>query len=226
MPREPLAGSGGFQLDLSGVAGFFGGDVAVHAMSTVHVYEGRKWLGWYNMPGSYEIARRYGQFCRSRFWDSVYPGVNLDPAEFFELDGKDGPAYRGIHSGTILTKTGHIAYLLLKHCKDFRHITEIKGRREPNLSVTIVDLSKYEKPAESPRIIRKYSSLYAAIPIFSSLATAALCALYRDWYCFAMIILGCISSGLSCLVLGTGRLGFSFAKASEGSPPEIGRAHV
>ncbi|KAI5993524.1 hypothetical protein EDD15DRAFT_2265805 [Pisolithus albus] len=28
-------------------------------MATVHVYEHRKWLGWYNSPGSYTVASRY-----------------------------------------------------------------------------------------------------------------------------------------------------------------------
>ena len=85
-------------LDISGVAGFFGGDVAVSAMATVHVYQGRKWLGWYNSPGSYEIAKRYGQLGRARFWDGLYPGINVDPAVLFELDGLYGPKYRAVHS--------------------------------------------------------------------------------------------------------------------------------
>ena len=81
------SGTNGFSLDISGVAGFFGGDASVSAMATVHIYEGRKWLGWYNQPGSYEIARRYGQLSRSRLWDALYPGVNVDPAVLFEFDG-------------------------------------------------------------------------------------------------------------------------------------------
>ncbi|OBZ66307.1 hypothetical protein A0H81_13874 [Grifola frondosa] len=81
-------------LDSSGVAGFFGGDEAVSAMATVHVYGGRKWLGWYNSPGSYEIAKRYGQLANSRFWDGLFPGINVDPAQLFELDGYKGPNSR------------------------------------------------------------------------------------------------------------------------------------
>lgn len=104
-------------LDISGVAGFFGGDVAVSAMATVHVYQGRKWLGWYNSPGSYEIAKRYGQLGRSRFWDGLYPGINVDPAVLFELDGLYGPKYRAVHSGTVMSKTGHLAHLFLQECK-------------------------------------------------------------------------------------------------------------
>jgi hypothetical protein len=220
MLKEPLLNSS-FTLDLSGVAGFFGGDVAVQAMATVHVYQGRKWLGWYNTPGSYEIARRYGQLCKARFWDGVYPGVNVDPAVFFELDGKDGPSYRGVHSGTVLPKTGHIAYLLQQRCKDIQDPVRVEGRRPPSVPVTIVTLSGGE-PKKEPRIIRRYSSVLAAIPILATLATAVLSAVCADWYCFSMIMLGCISGGLSCLVLGTGSLQYGYPKPSEGSPPGDG----
>ena len=76
LPNIWLNDDTNINLDISGVAGFFGGDVEVSAMTTVHLYSARKYLGWYNTPGSYEIARRYGQVARSRFWDGLYPGVN------------------------------------------------------------------------------------------------------------------------------------------------------
>ncbi|KIK21853.1 hypothetical protein PISMIDRAFT_103302, partial [Pisolithus microcarpus 441] len=69
-----------FTLDTSGVAGVFGGEEAVSAMATVHVYQYRKWLGWYNSPGSYEIAKRYGRLATSKFFDGLFPGVHTDPA--------------------------------------------------------------------------------------------------------------------------------------------------
>ncbi|EIW55252.1 uncharacterized protein TRAVEDRAFT_94054, partial [Trametes versicolor FP-101664 SS1] len=69
-----------FTLDISGIAGFFGGDASVAAMNTIHIYSGRRWMGWYNQPGTYEVARRYGQLAVSRLWDALYPGPNLDPA--------------------------------------------------------------------------------------------------------------------------------------------------
>lgn len=217
MLTEPISASK-FTLDLSGVAGFFGGDAAVHAMVTVHIYQGRKWLGWYNTPGSYEVARSYGQLGRSRFFDGVYSGVNVDPAIFFERGGKDGPAYRGVHSGTVMAKTGQIAHLLLKHCKGLDDPIRIQGRRTPNIPVTIVTLSDDIPPSESPRITHPHASIFAAIPILSTLGTAVVCAVYRDWFCFSMILLGCVSGGLSCLVLGSGSLKFSYPPAGKGSP--------
>ncbi|EGO27955.1 hypothetical protein SERLADRAFT_367532 [Serpula lacrymans var. lacrymans S7.9] len=80
IPPIPLQNSD-FTLNATGIAGFFGGDEAVSAMASVHMYEGRKWLGWYNSPGSYVVAKRYGQLANSRFWDGLFPGVNVDPAD-------------------------------------------------------------------------------------------------------------------------------------------------
>lgn len=217
MLLEPLSSSK-FTLDLSGVAGFFGGDAAVHAMVTVHIYQGRKWLGWYNTPGSYEVARSYGQLGRSRFFDGVYSGVNVDPAVFFERGGKEGPAYRGIHSGTVLAKTGQIAHLLLKHCKGPQKAIPIQGRREPTIPVTIVNLPHDPPKEKSPRISHPHSIILAAIPILATLGTAVACAVFRDWFCFSMIMLGSISGGLSCLVLGSGSLLYSYPPAAKGSP--------
>jgi hypothetical protein len=47
-----------FNLNFSGVAGFFGGKETVNAMSAVNIYGMRKYLGWYNSPGSYNIGMR------------------------------------------------------------------------------------------------------------------------------------------------------------------------
>ena len=106
----PPLSSSEINLDISGVAGFFGGDVTLSAMTAVHMSEVRKYLGWYNTPGSYEIARRYGRAARSRMWDSIFPGTNLDPSVLFELEGREGPHYRGIFSGTVMNKSSHAAY--------------------------------------------------------------------------------------------------------------------
>ncbi|KAM5539202.1 hypothetical protein V8D89_007075 [Ganoderma adspersum] len=55
---EPLTNAG-FDLDSSGVAGFFGGESAVSGMATVNLIPNRRWGGWYNSPGSYEIAKHF-----------------------------------------------------------------------------------------------------------------------------------------------------------------------
>ena len=219
-PLIPLSDSD-LNLDISGVAGFFGGDVAVSAMATVHVYQGRKWLGWYNSPGSYEIAKRYGQLGRSRFWDGLYPGINVDPAVLFELDGMNGPKYRAVHSGTVMTKTGHLAHLLIQECKSIP-LTNVHSlphtRTTTPACVTVVNLT-HEPPREQhPRLVRDSTSPLAFIPILVSCVTSAACAYYRDWFCFSMIVLGMVSSGLSCYVIGTGVFTFTHPLPAKGAP--------
>ncbi|KAI0637288.1 hypothetical protein C8Q77DRAFT_559922 [Trametes polyzona] len=220
LPTIPLQESQ-VNLDISGVAGFFGGDVAVTAMATVHIYQGRKWLGWYNSPGSYEIAKKYGQLGRTRFWDGLYPGINVDPAVLFELDGMQGPKYRGVQSGTIMPRTGHLAYLFLQECKDIPRSlirTVPQKRRTTPIAVTVAELSKTPGTEEHPRLFRNATTPLASIPISASIATSIACAFFRDWICFAMILLGMFTSGLSCYVIGTGLFTFAHPKHAEGAP--------
>ncbi|KAG2055072.1 hypothetical protein BDR06DRAFT_850254, partial [Suillus hirtellus] len=82
----PIADSQNFSLDASSIAGFFGGEEAITAMATVHLYRGRRWLVWYNSPSSYTIAKEFGRISKSRSWSSLFPGSNHDPAVAFKLD--------------------------------------------------------------------------------------------------------------------------------------------
>jgi hypothetical protein len=83
-----------FDLDVSGVAGFFGGEEAISAMQTINLYKYRKWMGWYSSPGSWNAGKKFGMLaipvCGTPW---LFPGPNEDPAKFFELDGKQGPKY-------------------------------------------------------------------------------------------------------------------------------------
>ncbi|KAI6044591.1 hypothetical protein EDC04DRAFT_3087365 [Pisolithus marmoratus] len=45
-PLNDSSNSNGFSLDTGGMASFFGGEVAVTAMTTVHLDPARRWLGW------------------------------------------------------------------------------------------------------------------------------------------------------------------------------------
>ncbi|OBZ75282.1 hypothetical protein A0H81_04664 [Grifola frondosa] len=140
-------------------------DVAVQAMTTVHLYQGRRWRGWYNSPGSYEIAKQYGRLAASRFWDGLYPGPNVDPAVLFGLDGQAGPQYVAAHSGTVMPQT-------------------------------------------------------------VSFVTSWTCCYFRDWFCGFMILLGIISSGLSCLVLGSGKFTFTHPNPAKGAPNGNGHGQL
>ncbi|OBZ75302.1 hypothetical protein A0H81_04688 [Grifola frondosa] len=274
--QTPLQNSK-FSLDSSGVAGFFGGDVAVSAMATVHVHEGRKWRGWYNSPGSYEIGKQYGRVAASQLWNSLYPGPDVHPAVLFGLDGGQGPRYIAARSGTIMPKTGHVAFLFAQECKKLEpwqievggasplihrdmyptvsrttsatlspdsssaisgstsptvsgHTSltiaemdtdamRLKERKTTPMGVTIVKL--HDIPPETtyyPRLLKTYSSLFASIPIIVSFATSFACAYFDDWICCAMILLGIMSGGLSCLVLGSGKLTFRRPDPARGAP--------
>ncbi|KAJ8593135.1 hypothetical protein M405DRAFT_811448 [Rhizopogon salebrosus TDB-379] len=210
-------------LDTSGVAGFFGGDEAISAMATVHLYRGRRWLGWYNSPGSYTVAKKFGQLANSRFWDGLFPGPNLTPAEAFGLDGKPGPRYWGVFSGTDMP-AGHIAYLVVQKAGEVKEQVKIGGRETTPLSVTIVDVGdvtlKHSDPAPMMSI---HHALLATIPITFSLATCALSGASGDWLAFSLILIGIISSGVSCFVIGSARLEFASVKQpAPGTPPADG----
>src|SRR6267154_1402215 len=184
----PLSNSK-FTLNASGVAGFFGGDEAVSAMATVNVYDGRRLLGWYNSPGSYLIAKKYGQLANSRFWDGLFPGPNPDPATLFELDGRKGPKFQGVKSGSIIPETGHLADLMTKECQS-QSSTKVKGRTTGPVGVTIIDLQYVPGEMVKLQQARKYTGVFALIPISVSIGTCILCALVQDWYSFSMIELG------------------------------------
>ncbi|KAH9949182.1 hypothetical protein B0H21DRAFT_730026 [Amylocystis lapponica] len=216
MIQMPLQDSK-FTLDSSGVAGFFGGDEAVSAMATVHVYEGRKWLGWYNSPGSYEIGKRYGQLAKSRFWDGLFPGVNVDPATLFELNGQTGPKYIAARSGTYMPQTGHCAYLMMKESEEMTPET-VQGRVSTESFVTIVELSHIPDAKLHPRLLRTYSGFLAIFPISASFGTCVVSGVFREWYSFAMILLGIVTSGLACFVIGSGVLAFTHPNPALGAP--------
>ncbi|KAI0830219.1 hypothetical protein BC628DRAFT_1336922 [Trametes gibbosa] len=207
----------GFDLDISGVAGFFGADVAVSAMTMAHIYKGRRWLGWYNQPGSYAVARRYGQLACSAFWDALYPGPNTSPAELCGIDGSaPGPKFMSVLSGSVHAKTSNIAHRFVEGCKALPVLQSrrpMQGQRisSPG-SVTVVRLM-HESPAEMNTELHQSSSmlLIAALPIIFSLGAAAGCALLNDWFCFGTIMLGVMVNGITSAVIGRSTLRFTRA---------------
>ncbi|KDR74931.1 hypothetical protein GALMADRAFT_568547 [Galerina marginata CBS 339.88] len=222
--KIPLESSN-FNLDVSGIAGFFGGEESFAAMSSVHLVRGRRWLGWYNSPGSYYVAKKYGALARSRVWDGLYPGVNVDPATMLELDGKAGPQYQAAHSGTRLSSTGHLAYLFANHCRDLPVDHVIDASTPSQMRLTLVDLEDFQEFKGYPALSSDYFSPFdplAIIPVGFSIAASVLCAIFKDWYCFAMILLGVFSNGLSCFIIGSGVLTFKHPTPSSNSPPGDG----
>ncbi|KAG1735402.1 hypothetical protein EDB19DRAFT_1994695 [Suillus lakei] len=196
-----------FNLDVGGFAGFFGGEEAVSAMETVHLYRARRWTGWFNSPGSYSVGKHYGQIANSRLWDGMFPGPRKEPTVYIGLDGKSGPMYVASQSGTFLKQTGHLAYLLMQRCKDQRAVT-VEGRRTRPNKVTILEMQniKFDADGEPSLTIRARDGFHkhvAFFPIATSVATCILCAWGHDWYCFSLILLGILANGISCFVIGS-----------------------
>ncbi|KAL4081328.1 hypothetical protein V8B97DRAFT_1921936 [Scleroderma yunnanense] len=230
-PRSMIGGSihplarTNFILDSSGVAGVLGGEEAIASITLVHVFEGRKWLGWYNSPGSYVIGMRFGRLARSAVPASSLHGrggVRTDLATLFEYDGRKGPRFRAVHSGTALDETGHLAALLMCECVELEG-EKVKGRETRPIGVTIADLSSFtEKETYSLKWSQPLAPLYASVPILISLLTCAASGWYRDWYSFSMILLGIIASGVSSHVIGSGNFTFTHPEPALGSPPGDG----
>ncbi|OJT13499.1 hypothetical protein TRAPUB_9964 [Trametes pubescens] len=209
----------GFDLDISGVAGFFGADVALSAIKTVHVYPGRRWLGWFNQPGSYEVARRYGQLAQSKFWDALYPGPDVDPAILCKFDGKErGPTYTSVHSGTVNPNTGYVARLLLEECQAAHPCQASSGRMTTPEHVAIVRLP--ECPVSEVAIAQlpqtNVMKIVAVVPILFSLTASTACALLGDWSCCSMILLGMACNGVACYVIGSAPLEFTRPATADG----------
>ncbi|KAG1901677.1 uncharacterized protein F5891DRAFT_950101 [Suillus fuscotomentosus] len=215
-----------FSLDVGGFAGFFGGDEAVSAMETVHLYRARRWTGWFNSPGSYSVGRHYGRLANSRFWDGMFPGAHIEPTTYIGLDGKSGPMYVASQSGTFLKQTGHLAYLLMQKCKDQRAVI-VEGRKTRANKVTILDMPdiKFDAGTENSLVIHARDGFHkhvALIPIATSVATCILCAWGDDWYCFSLILLGILVNGISCFVIGSASIVLQSAASSKNAPPGDG----
>ncbi|OJA18663.1 hypothetical protein AZE42_10099 [Rhizopogon vesiculosus] len=218
-----------FSLDVGGFAGFFGGEEAVSAMETVHLYRGRRWTGWFNSPGSYSVGKRYGQLANSRLWDGMFPGPNEEPTSFIGLDGKAGPPYIASQSGTFIKQTNHLAYLLMQRCKDQEAMT-VPGRRTRTNKVTIVETQDIDfkgangntDPSFTIHARDGFHKHIAFIPIATSVATCILCAWDGDWYCFSLILLGILANGISCLVIGSASIVLQSVAHSETAPPGDG----
>ncbi|CAA7264690.1 unnamed protein product [Cyclocybe aegerita] len=195
-------------------------------MSSVHLVRGRRWLGWYNSPGSYYVAKKYGVLAKSRVWDGLYPGVNVDPTTMLELDGKVGPRYVAAHSGTRMEKTGHLAYLLTSHYSDLEVdevIPDPSAKSEAH--ITIASLEEFKEFEGYPKLPADHLSPFdpvAIVPIAFSVGASVMCAIFGDWYCFAMIMLGVICNGVSCFVIGSGVLKIKQPNPSPHSPPGDG----
>ncbi|KAI6114717.1 hypothetical protein EDD16DRAFT_1106750 [Pisolithus croceorrhizus] len=193
------------------------------AVALTQIHSRRRWLGWYNTPGSYVVGKRCRLLARSIIPGShTNPGpgtapetTHIDPALLY--DGwSNGPVFKGIYSGTSMQETGPVASLLMKECIGMSG-TRIDGRLTQTVNVTIAKLERnsYFQLQMKFRYIPLIGPL---LPISVSLTTCALCGLYGEWYAFSMILLGILARGLTCVTIGSGGLLFVHPKSAEGSP--------
>ncbi|KAK7441780.1 hypothetical protein VKT23_009198 [Stygiomarasmius scandens] len=120
IPQDILPQHPRFQLNSSGLAGFFGGDEGIAAMNTAQYYSVRRFLGFYNSPGGFRMAKHYGRLAKSRIWRGFFPDVYLEPHEVFSLDGGPGkmcPEFLGAQTGVVMDRIGHLGYLFFKRMR-------------------------------------------------------------------------------------------------------------
>ncbi|KAF8548213.1 hypothetical protein OG21DRAFT_1516534 [Imleria badia] len=194
-------------------------------MAAVHVYGGRRWLGWYNTPGSFQIAKRFSSFAKSVSFRGnlsqtfFSKSVDMDPTALFGTVDCKGPKFRAAHSGTVMQETGHVAALLMKECVAWDSEGKVvPGRRTQPVGITIADLGQAPASEMRPACSNAFTLLFASVPITVSIGTCTLCAVCEDWYASSLILVGIVASGISCLVLGSADFVFTHPEPAKGSP--------
>ena len=225
----PLDKPSHFSLDLAGVTSLLGGDDVVAAMTAVHVYGNRRWLGWYNNPGSFQVARRLNSFAKYASFHDILTGklsskpvsktVHIDPMTLLEQPSDKGPRFRAAHSGTIMEETGYLATLFMKECAAWDSEGRVvPGRRTQPVGITIADLRQAPPSEMHPARSNAFTLISASIPIIVSVGACAICAFCDDLYAFSLILIGITASGLSGLVLGSADFLFTHPEPAKGSP--------
>ena len=226
VPSLQLEKSPRFSFDMLGVAGLLDGDDAVCAMATVHIYGNRLWLGWYNNPGSFQIAKRLSSFAKSTSFPSIFgrspslpKSIYVDPSTLFDSNRCNGPKFRATHSGTVIEETSHLAALFMKECASRDSEGKVvPGRRTQPVGITIADLGHAPASEMLPTYTSVSTLFFASVPIATSIGACALCAVCEDWYASSLILVGIAASGVSSLVLGSATLVFRHPEPAKGSP--------
>ncbi|KAH9857768.1 hypothetical protein C2E23DRAFT_290845 [Lenzites betulinus] len=201
MPFQAPLSNLQFSLDPSQLAGFLGADAALAAMMLPHLHAQRKWCGWYNCPGSYYLAKRYGQLARFRFWSPLYRPSAVPRELAAELGGAVGPSFTSASSGATLARTSPLASLLVEECSEIEAV-EVKGRCSDTVEVVIVSLDQAPPEQLFPRVPHSYSKRLALFPIAVTVSTGIACCHYHDYYIATVIFLSALCHGIACRVMG------------------------
>lgn len=201
MPLQVPLANVNFSLDPTQIAGFLGADAALAAMMLPHIHGQRKWWGWYNCPGSYYLAKRYGQLARLKFWSPSYQSSAVPQDLADELTGVMGPTYTAARSGATLQSTGPLASMLVEECRELESV-EVGGRHSAVMDVAIVKLKREPEELEYPRVPHTLSRRLAILPILVTMATGIACYQYGDFYSAAVIFFSALCHGIACQVMG------------------------
>nr|VWP01756.1 Polyadenylation factor subunit 2 [Ganoderma boninense] len=215
-----------------GIAGFFGGDNAFTGVSAIALMPGRRWLGWYNSPGTFGIAKQFAQLAKLKISDSLFPNGERDPTRLFQLDGQTGPSFVAAHSGVVLEFTGHPGSILTSRAEAARlsHVFNREGthgKRGTGQNVTILNLQRHSAPALDMPIAftpptLSTETLWSLAPMAVSVGASIMCALVADWFCFTSIVMGMVAHGSVCAIVGSGKLTFTAPQAALEGPPGDG----
>lgn len=245
--QPPLTDSS-FKIDFSGLAGFFGGDSAWKALASMCLFHPSDSpsviFGLNNSPGVYEVVKRCAPIANSTLWDALFPGSSRDPAEVLGVEVETGPP--SLHVSGCTTNSGHPAYLLAQEA--YQNRQDLLSFAESPFSTTIVNLSARSSAAHATvaplgvdrsviRLIPIRSSqnnvdepglietLLWTLPSCGSIVPCIICALVRDWWCFASILVGIYAGAWIRLALFTGSLIIVFKDPMPalGSHPEMER---
>ncbi|KAK7471278.1 hypothetical protein VKT23_002686 [Stygiomarasmius scandens] len=220
IPTVALPQNSSFQLNSSGLAGFFGGDEAVSAMRTVQIYRGRRFLGFYNAPGGFKVAKYFGRLVKSKSWRGLYPEGQMNPTSVFGFDGgARSPDFLGAQTGIVLEQTGHLGDLFFRKFTDFdeHRLEEVKYRTSrpttTQVKVFIVTLDSVEMTSTANHVpsipistLNPKVLLGNAVVVALSTGFSIASALAGDWYAFSLVLVGMLVNGFACFILGSGKV--------------------
>ncbi|KAH9886640.1 hypothetical protein C8Q73DRAFT_714723 [Cubamyces lactineus] len=101
---------------------------AAESAATVHLVQWRRWLGRFNAPGLFEIARQYGGHVAIEGISSLFPvarsSKSRDPAMIFGLEGQHGPRFIASYAGSEISGCGHLAHLLARRVRHSNRVSK------------------------------------------------------------------------------------------------------
>ncbi|KAH7922536.1 hypothetical protein BV22DRAFT_1037376 [Leucogyrophana mollusca] len=95
----------------------------------------------------------------------------------------------------------------MERCKELKKekVGGPRNRATRPERVTIIELGDLSCDKSMP-VMSASATLLACVPTAVSASTCAASAIWGDWYTASMILLGIVSNGLACLVIGSGTL--------------------